>query len=147
MMSEIVKRFLAIAGITCSKPSMTVWFGGPAASWKISIDTFERFLTIVTSNRHIEYQIDAEDPEIASFDLGSFKLSYLSIIVPYDPKTGWGKPRVQTEIEEISPEYSTTDRIKERAFAFAERIKPILETLLALKGAVSPDDFSHHGSR
>ena len=103
MMSELLTRLLAIAEITCSKPSMKIWLGGPAASWKVSVETFERFLTIATANRHVEYQIDAEDPEIFLFGLGSFKITYLSIIIPYDPKTGWGKPRVQTEMEEIEP--------------------------------------------
>ena len=131
--SEILALLLENGGIRCTTPPVLyMWEDSGKVARKIEIKTLPEFLSLF-GNR-TTYQVYVERPSIGYLDRGRFAVKSLSIVTTYRGGGKWSEPRIQTEEEEITRDYSRRFREKagRRAVTIGKRVQSVLTVLSIL---------------
>lgn len=139
---QLLYTILSLAGIRCNEnPSLTVWKSQLGMERKLEIVSMEQF--VKTFGEGV-YQIYVKNPEISSIDPEPFKVKSLSITIAYEGDNVWSEPEMQTEEEEITPDYmhDFANKAFDRAGKITSKVK---EGLLILSVLVNNIDFDSAG--
>jgi|SRR6267143_109916 len=118
LVSDIVAALLENGGIRCTTPpSLYLWRDSGRVVRRIEIKTLEEFLSLFGVGT---YQVYIENPDIDYVDSKKFKVNSLSIVTSYLGDGKWSEPKLQTDEEEVTRDYSRD--FKAKAIRRAERI-------------------------
>lgn len=98
---------------------------------RLKIRTYPMFLHTLGSG---SYQIAIAEPTIEGLGSEPFKMTFLSVEIDWDTTNGWSAPTVVTDWEEeIFPEETSSQRLKDRATKIGKKVRAILEFVVLVK--------------
>jgi hypothetical protein len=121
LVGDILAELLEYGGISSTTPpALYIWRNERGVERRIEIKTFEQFLTLFGIGT---YQIYIADPVVDNIDPEKFTLNSLSITLSYLGDSNWTEPRIQTDEEEITPDYAQdfNAKVKGRAQKIAKK--------------------------
>jgi len=132
LVSDIVAALLENGGITSrTPPVLYLWKDSGRVVRRIEIKTLEEFLSLFGVGT---YQVYIENPDIAYVDSKRFRVNSLSIVTRYLGDGKWSEPILQTDEEEVTPDYSGDFKAKaaRRATRIAGKVQGTLTILSIL---------------
>jgi hypothetical protein len=140
-LSLILEELLDYGGIICGveKPKVYIWRVENNVSAKHEIVTLQELMDTFGPGT---YQIELSNPSIEGIDPVPYKIGSFYVEISYLSGRTWGRPHIQTETEEIPPDYATDDKINlERVKARSERLANKIEGAMTILGIFA--DFYH----
>ena len=134
-------ELLDYGGIICGdqKPKVYIWRVENNVSVKQEIRTLQELMDSFGPG---SYQIELLNPSIEGPDPVPYKIEYFYVEISYLSGRTWGRPRIQTETEEIPPEYAADDKIiLEKVKARNERLTNKIEGAMTILGIFA--EFYH----
>ena len=131
LLCDVLAELLEYGGILSETPPVLyVWRAIAGIERRIEVKTFEEFLNIFGLGT---YQIYVANPNIDGIDPEKFTVNSFSVIISYLGDGKWSTPRIQTDEEEITPEYAENFKVTamERAKKMAKKGEGAL-TILSL---------------
>jgi hypothetical protein len=131
LISDILAELLDYGGIkSAAQPHLFLWRQSGNVARRVEIKTVKQFLNLFGVGT---YQIYVENPEIEGVDPENFAINSLSITTTYSVEGNWSEPRIQTDEEEITPDYikDFNRKAKDRAKRIASKAQGAL-TILSL---------------
>jgi hypothetical protein len=132
LVSDIVAALLENGGIrSTTPPVLYLWKDSGRVVRRIEIKTLEEFLSLFGVGT---YQVYIENPDIDHVDSKKFRVNSLSIVTSYTGDGKWSEPILQTDEEEVTPDYSRDFKAKatRRAARIAGRVQGTLTILSIL---------------
>lgn len=129
---QVLYTILKLSGIKCKEnPTLIAWKTQLGVERRIIIHSVEQLMKVFGPGL---YQVYVKNPEVSGIDPETFKIKSLSITIAYEGKGKWGEPFIQTDEEEISPEYANNFNklAKERSIKIALKIKDVIVTIIQL---------------
>jgi hypothetical protein len=139
--SLILEELLDYGGIICGdeKPKAYVWRVENNVHVKHEIKNLQELMDTFGPGT---YQIELSNPSIEGPDPVPYKIEFFYVDISYLSGRNWGRPHIQTETEEIPPEYAADDKIiLEKVKARNERLANKIEGAMTILGIFA--DFYH----
>jgi hypothetical protein len=141
-LSYILEEILDYGGIMCTegeKPRAYVWRSVNNRSEKHEITSLQEFMDTFGVGT---YQIELSNPRIEGIDPVPYKIGLFYVEIAYLAGGTWGRPHIQTETEEIPPEYASGGQIDlGKVKARSERLANKIEGAMTILGIFA--DFYH----
>jgi hypothetical protein len=136
-----MEEVLDYGGIICGedKPKVYIWRVENNASVKHEITTLQELMDTFGPGT---YQIELTSPSIEGIDPVPYKIGAFYVEISYLSAKTWGRPHIQTETEEIPPEYATEGEINlAKVKGRSERLANKIEGAMTILGIFA--DFYH----
>jgi len=128
---EILRPLLEMSGIKDFVDlELHLYTARGGALDRFRIRTYPTFLRTLGPG---SYQITISEPRVEGMDSPPFKITFISVGLDYDAKTGWSIISVVTDWEEEIYPGADSEQLKDRASKIGRRIVTVLQFVVLIK--------------